>query len=45
VVHLPRGLADELAQHLGLGVQLDQRELDALVGRQRLAERGALLLA
>ena len=34
---------DEGAEHLALGVQLDQRELDRLVGRQRLAERFAFL--
>ena len=39
----PRRVPDELAQHGGLGVQLDQRELDALVGRQRLAPRDALV--
>ena len=33
----------ELAQHRGLGVQLDERELDRLVARQRLAPRDALV--
>jgi hypothetical protein len=35
-VHLPGGLADQQAQHLGLRRQLHQRELDALVARQLL---------
>ena len=34
---------DQRAQHLALRLQLDQRELDRLVGGQRLAERLALL--
>src|SRR5690242_10675733 len=38
-VHAPGRLVDQRAQHLGLGLQLDQRELDGLVARQRLAER------
>ena len=38
-VERPRGEADQLAQHRGLGVQLDERELDRLVARQRLAPR------
>ena len=39
-VEHPRRVPDELAQHGRLGVQLDERELDALVARQRLAPRG-----
>ena len=39
LVHLPRGLADQQAQHLGLGRELDQRPLDRLVLGERLAER------
>ncbi len=35
------GVANELAQHRGLGVQLHQRELDALIDRQRFSPRGA----
>src|SRR5215472_4930871 len=42
-VHAPRGLVDERAQHLGSGLQLDQRELDRLVARERPAERRPLL--
>ena len=42
-VHRPRRLVDQRAQHLALRLQLDQRELDGLVGGQRLAERLALL--
>ena len=38
-VHAPRGLVDERPQHLALRLQLDQRELDRLVARERLAER------
>src|SRR5690348_150569 len=38
-VHAPGRLTDQRAQHGGLGVQLDQRELDGLVAGQRLAER------
>src|SRR5689334_24277277 len=38
-VHAPGRLVDQRAQHLRLGLQLDQRELDGLVARQRLAER------
>ena len=34
---------DEGTQHLALGLELDQRELDALVSRQCLAEGLALL--
>ncbi|MNN09306.1 hypothetical protein D3C81_1221840 [compost metagenome] len=37
-VHLPGGLADHQAQHLDLGGQFDQGELDRLIDRQRLAE-------
>src|SRR5689334_1233083 len=39
LVHGPGGLVDERAQHLALRLQLDERELDALVGRERLPER------
>ncbi len=39
LVHLPRGLADQQAQHLGLGGQFHQRPLDGLVLRQGAAER------
>ena len=42
-VHQPRRLVDQRAQHLALRLQLDERELDRLVRRQRLAERLALL--
>src|SRR3954453_5459925 len=42
-VHLPRRLVDQRAQHVGLRLQLHERELDALVGGERLAERLALL--
>jgi hypothetical protein len=35
---LQGGLVDERPEHLALGVQLDKRELDRLVARQRLAE-------
>ena len=42
-VHLPRGLVDQRPQHLALRHQLDERELDALVVRERLAERLALV--
>jgi hypothetical protein len=38
-VHLPRGLADQQAQHLALGGKLHQRELDGLVAGEILAER------
>ena len=41
-VHLPGRLADQEAQHLALGLQLDQRPLDGLVLGQRLAEGLAL---
>ncbi len=34
---------DERPQHLALGLQLDEGELDALVGGERLAERRSLL--
>ena len=33
---------DQRAQHLALGLQFDQRKLDALVGREWFAERFAL---
>src|SRR3546814_14875037 len=42
VVHVPRGLADQQPQHLGLRRELDERELDRLVLRQRLGQRLAL---
>jgi hypothetical protein len=42
LVHLPRGLADQLPQHLGLRRQLDERPLDRLIFRERLAEWLAL---
>src|SRR5262245_18463064 len=32
-VHAPRGLVYQRAQHLALGLQLDQRTLDALISR------------
>src|SRR6478672_6240980 len=38
-VHTPGRLVDEGTEHLALRLQLDQRELDGLVGRERLAER------
>src|SRR5690606_6444798 len=41
-VHLPGGLADQQPQHLGLGRELHDGELDALVGGERLAEGLAL---
>jgi hypothetical protein len=42
LVHLPRGLADQQPQHLGLRRQFHQRPLDRLVLGQRLAERLSL---
>ena len=42
-VELPRGLVDQRPQHLGLGREVGERELDRLVRRQPLAERGALI--
>jgi hypothetical protein len=42
-VHFPCGLADQEAQHLDLRRDLHQRELDALIDRQLLAERLALV--
>ena len=41
LVHAPRGLVDERPEHLALRLQLDQRELDRLVARERLTERGS----
>lgn len=38
LVHFPGGLEDQQAEHLGLRGELHQRELDRLVGGQRLAE-------
>ena len=43
LIEPPRCLADQLAQHRRLGMQLDQRELDALIHRQRLAPGDALI--
>jgi hypothetical protein len=43
LVHFPGGLEDQQAQHLALGGQFHQRELDGLVGGERLAERLALV--
>lgn len=40
-VHLDSGLADELAQHLALGGELDEGELDGLVVGEGRAEGGA----
>ena len=37
LIEPPSRLTDQLAQHRCLGVQLDQRELDALIHRHRLA--------
>src|SRR3546814_12236179 len=42
IVHIPRGLADQQAEHFGLRRELDERELDRLILRERLAERFAL---
>jgi len=39
LIHAPRRLVDERPEHLALRLQLDQRELDRLVARERLAER------
>ena len=43
LVHLGGGLEDETAEHGRLGVQLDERPLDRLVGRERLSKGLALL--
>ncbi len=43
LIEPPGRLADQLAQHRRLGVQLDQRELDALIHRQRLAPGDPLI--
>jgi len=32
LIHLPRGLVDQQAEHFGIGLQLDERELDRLIG-------------
>src|SRR4030095_12353070 len=37
-VHEPRRLVDERPEHLALRVELDERELDPRVRRERLAE-------
>ena len=43
LVHQPGGLVDQRPQHLALGLQFHQWELNALVGGQRFAEGLALL--
>ena len=42
-VHLPCGFVNQGPEHFALGLQLDERKLYALVGRQRFAEGLALL--
>src|SRR5512135_37599 len=38
-IHLPSRAIDQPARHLRIGLQFDQRPLDRLVARERLAER------
>jgi len=42
-VHLQRRLPDQLSQHLALGCEFDERELDALVVRERGSEGRAFV--
>src|SRR5689334_16558481 len=43
LVHRPRRLVNQRAEHFALRLQLDERELDRLVRRERFAERRTLL--
>ena len=42
LIHLRRGLIDQQAKHFCFGLKLDQRKLNALIGRERLAKGGPL---